>query len=83
VKLGPLDQLVLPFVPIALVFVYKAPTKSSGELMPAERPQLAASLLLNYYPHLTGRLQMNSTDGTPEIARLGTGAALLTARCDA
>ncbi|KAJ9655510.1 hypothetical protein H2201_008786 [Coniosporium apollinis] len=83
VKLGPLDQLVLPFVPIALVFIYKAPSESRSVLLPAERLQRAASLLLDHYPHLTGRLHMNATDGTPEITRLGTGAALLTAQCDA
>ncbi|PBK73851.1 hypothetical protein ARMSODRAFT_651933 [Armillaria solidipes] len=77
--LGPLDQLVAPSVPIAVVFVY---TSSPGvELIPVERLERSLTLLLDYYPHLTGRLQINSSDGTPEISRLGTGAELFVARC--
>ncbi|KAK0455065.1 transferase family-domain-containing protein [Armillaria borealis] len=78
-RLGPLDQLVAPSVPIAVVFVY---TSSPGvELIPVERLERSLTLLLDYYPHLTGRLQINSSDGTPEISRLGTGAELFVARC--
>ncbi|KAF7977913.1 hypothetical protein HWV62_2484 [Athelia sp. TMB] len=80
--LGPFDQLTSPSIPIAVVFVYKHPTSTPDvELIPVERLQHALTLLLNYYPHLTGRLQINPSDGTPEITRLGTGAELFVARC--
>ncbi|KAK0195329.1 hypothetical protein F5146DRAFT_1132817 [Armillaria mellea] len=77
--LGPLDQLVAPSVPVAVVFVY-APSPDI-ELIPVERLERSLTLLLDYYPHLTGRLQINPSDGTPEISRLGTGAELFVARC--
>lgn len=81
-RLGPLDQGVAPFIPIAVVFVYEQPTSNPDvELIPAERLQRSLSLLLDHYPHLTGRLQINSGDGTPELNRLGTGAEFLVARC--
>lgn len=78
-RLGPLDQLVAPSVPIAVVFVYTS--SPDIELIPVERLERSLTLLLDYYPHLTGRLQINSSDGTPEINRLGTGAELFVARC--
>ncbi|KAJ6607038.1 transferase family-domain-containing protein [Mycena sp. CBHHK59/15] len=71
-RLGPLDQLVAPFIPIAVVFIYEQPTSTPDvELIPVERRQRALTLLLDYYPHLTGRLQINPSDGTREITRLG------------
>ena len=83
-RLGPLDLLVAPFMPIAVVFVYQQPTSTplpNVELIPVERLQCALTLLLDYYPHLTGRLHINPSDGTREITRLGTGAELFVARC--
>lgn len=81
-RLGPLDQGVAPFIPIAVVFVYEQSTSNPDvELIPAEHLQRSLSLLLDHYPHLTGRLQINSGDGTPELTRLGTGAEFLVARC--
>jgi hypothetical protein len=38
--------------------------------------------LLDYYPHLTGRLSIDSTDRTPFINQIGVGALYRTARCD-
>ncbi|KAF7350383.1 Anthranilate N-benzoyltransferase protein 3-like protein [Mycena venus] len=82
-RLGPFDHLVPPFIPITAVFVYEKPPAPTpdAELIPIDRFQRALSLLLEYYPHLTGRLQFNSSDGTPEITRPGTGAAFLVAQC--
>src|SRR5277367_2716207 len=83
-RLGPLDLLVAPFIPIAVVFVYQQSTSTPPpdvELIPIERLQRALTLLLDYYPHLTGRLHINPSDGTREITRLGTGAELFVARC--
>ncbi|KAJ7209383.1 transferase [Mycena haematopus] len=82
-RLGPFDHLVPPFIPITAVFVYKNPlaTTLGAELIPVDRFQRALSLLLENYPQLTGRLQFNPSDGTPEITRLGTGAAFLVAKC--
>jgi hypothetical protein len=73
---------VLLFIPIAVVFVYEQSTSTPDvELIPVERFQRALTLLLDYYPHLTGRLQINPHDGTPEITSLGTCAELLVAQC--
>ncbi|KAJ7662015.1 transferase [Mycena polygramma] len=80
-RLGPFDHLVPPFIPITAVFIYKKTLASPDELIPVNRLQRALSLLLEYYPHLTGRLQFNPSDGTPEITRPGTGAAFLVAQC--
>ena len=83
-KLGPLDELVFPFVPIQNVFVYRKPAAKSSEtrLLPIERLRQALPYLLDHYPHLTGRLQFNTETHAPEISRLGTGTVLLEARCD-
>lgn len=82
-KLGPLDELVLPFVPIENVFVYRKPaTGSENQLLPIKRLRQALSYLLDYYPHLTGRLQFNPETHAPEIARFGTGAVLHEAWCN-
>lgn len=81
-KLGPLDELVFPFIPIENVFVYHKPTTTTEiEFLPIERLRQALPYLLDYYPHLTGRLQFNSETHAPEIVRLGTGAVLHEARC--
>lgn len=81
-KLGPLDEFVLPFVPIQNVFVYRKPASSETKLLPIERLRQALPYLLDHYPHLTGRLQFNPETHTPSISRLGTGAVLHEARCD-
>ncbi len=78
-RLGPLNALILPYVPIAVVLVYEQ--TADVELIPVERLECALTRLLDYYPHLTGRLQVNPSDGAAEIARLGTGAELFIARC--
>lgn len=83
-KLGPLDQLVLPFVPIALVYVYEKPALDfSSKFISVKRLQRALELLLDYYPHLTGRLQKNPSNNTYEVASLGTGAGFFVAQCSA
>ncbi|KAF2141491.1 uncharacterized protein K452DRAFT_228766 [Aplosporella prunicola CBS 121167] len=91
VRLGPFDQLGPPFVPITVVYAYKRPGTSSTEVQDANSSELisidrlarAMELLLDYYQHLSGRLQFNPSDGTPEIAHLDTGIQLLEARCSA
>lgn len=81
-KLGPLDDVVFPFVPIENVFVYRQPVTSlENSLLPINRLRQALSYLLDYYPHLTGRLQFNPETHAPEITRLGTGAVLHEAHC--
>ncbi|KAK9235728.1 transferase family-domain-containing protein [Lipomyces kononenkoae] len=76
-RLGPMDELVYPFVPIQVVFVYE----NNALFIPLERLQQALSHLLDKYPHLTGRLQFDPDKRTPEITRLGTGAEILVAQC--
>ncbi|KAJ3856977.1 transferase [Lentinula lateritia] len=78
VQLGPLDQLVAPFIPVAVVFVYEQ--SGSTETIPVQRLQRALELLLDYYPLLTGRLHI-ATDGTYEVTSLGAGSELLVAQC--
>lgn len=84
-KLGPLDCLMLPNVPISVVYVYKDPVphQTHHELIPVARLRQAMEYLLDYYPHLTGRVQVNERDGTLEITNLETGPLLLESHCDA
>jgi hypothetical protein len=51
------------------------------ELIPLDRLRRALALLLDYYPHLTGRFQLNEADHTTEITDLNSGALLLSATC--
>ncbi|KAE8164134.1 transferase family-domain-containing protein [Aspergillus tamarii] len=86
-NLGPGDHLVFPFVPIQVIFIYRnSPIKGgidskTTEIISAERLRRALSIVLDYYPHLTGRLHFNPSSKVPEIAALGTGAELLEAQC--
>src|SRR2546430_1570586 len=76
-RLGPLDQSVRPFAPRAGVFVSRQvqsspPAKANGEevaatsgvreLIPIARLLRALARLLDYYPHLTGRIAINPQD---------------------
>ncbi|KAI8998235.1 transferase [Gaertneriomyces semiglobifer] len=80
--LGPLDSLTVPIVPIAVLFVYKQQLASAdAQLIVRDQLYRALSRLLDYYPHLTGRLQFNSSDGSIEIGQLGAGADFLEAEC--
>ncbi|KAF9633308.1 hypothetical protein BFW01_g4202 [Lasiodiplodia theobromae] len=80
-KLGALDQQVFPIIPVAVVFVYDADEKSPGDTIAVDKLQRALSHLLDYYPHLTGRLHIDSTTGTRSIDRLGSGIHLHVAQC--
>ena len=82
VSLGPLDQLVAPIVPVAVVFVYRSLKDTSLQAVQAPRLQQAAELLLDYYPHLTGRLEFDPDDGAAQISNLDGGAKFFTAECD-
>ncbi|KAJ5783209.1 hypothetical protein N7457_004983 [Penicillium paradoxum] len=88
-RLGPMDHLVFPSVPIEVVFVYESPHAnlaspllSPCELLPVPKLQRALSRLLDYYPHLTGRLQFDPDSRAAEISQIGTGAELLVAHCE-
>ncbi|KAG6596047.1 Anthranilate N-benzoyltransferase protein 1 [Phytophthora cinnamomi] len=78
VLLGPLDHVAQNFTPITVVFVYR---REGGDLVPLDRLRKALSRLLDYYPHLTGRVVMDPNDRTPRIEQLGKGAKLFTAEC--
>lgn len=78
--LGPLDQLFHFATPVAAVWFYES---SSASLLPLERLHKAISRLLDYYPHLTGRLHIDPSTDIRSVDRLGTGMDLLEARCDA
>lgn len=79
-RLGPLDQQVLPFIPIANLFVFSHPDASTtAPVIDPTRLERAFQLLLDYYPHLTGRLDVDAPDSTPRLHRFGEGARLVLA----
>ncbi|GAA86663.1 hypothetical protein RIB2604_01703770 [Aspergillus luchuensis] len=84
-ELGPLDHMVLPFVPVDAVFVYRKPIPDANAddnaLIEVGRLLRALALVLDYYPHLTGRLHFDPRSHRPKIVSLGLGAELLEARC--
>jgi len=79
-RLGPLDQLVLTFIPVAVVYIYAA--SSSAPTIPIEKLCRATSLVLDTYPHLTGRIGINDIHGGAHIHSLGTGCQILEATCE-
>ncbi|OJJ04193.1 hypothetical protein ASPVEDRAFT_43655 [Aspergillus versicolor CBS 583.65] len=78
--LGPFDQLGHFATPINAVWIYEP--LPSVDLIPLERLHKAISHLLDYYPHLTGRIHINPDTDVRSITRLGTGIHLLEAYCD-
>ncbi|KAL3660366.1 hypothetical protein V7S43_014519 [Phytophthora oleae] len=82
VHLGSLDHITQNFTPITVVFVYRQEEEDlQDELIPIERFHRALETLLDYYPHLAGRIVM-SEDNSPRIERLDAGAKLVVAECD-
>ncbi|SCZ94392.1 BZ3500_MvSof-1268-A1-R1_Chr12-2g03868 [Microbotryum saponariae] len=80
--LGPLDSLVTPTIPIAILFVYTKPAHhASSSFMPLQRITQALSIVLASYPHLTGRLELHPQTGVRSITDLNKGANLLEANC--
>jgi hypothetical protein len=73
VPLGPLDSLVTPIVPVAVAYIYQAPTTDS-HVLDVSRMKRALELLLDHYPHLGGRLRLDAQTGRRKIDRLGSGA---------
>ncbi|KAJ5822558.1 Transferase [Penicillium robsamsonii] len=81
-SLGPMDHTVPARLTIEAILVYKKPTTLPDDnFLPVERLKVAVSHLLDYYPHLTGRLRQNTVSQAPEIGNLGTGAELWEAEC--
>ncbi|KAJ4252918.1 hypothetical protein NW762_010824 [Fusarium torreyae] len=80
--LGPLDHLGSPVIPVSAVWVYET---SSGCPKPVSIETLSQALsrLLDYYPQLTGRLDIDPSNGIRTISRQGTGIYLYEASCDA
>ncbi|KAM0754185.1 hypothetical protein T439DRAFT_323067 [Meredithblackwellia eburnea MCA 4105] len=86
-ELGAFDQLVLSFIPVAVVFVYDGLSSSGdsgleGSTLDVTRLCSAIQRLLDYYPHLTGRLQVDPSSGLAYIDQLGTGVEFVEATCD-
>ncbi|CAG8020350.1 unnamed protein product [Penicillium olsonii] len=85
-KIGPFDHLLPPSAVIAVVFVWRRPLDSkaatSDPIISFNLLQMALSRLLDFYPHLTGRVHINDEDGSPEINRLGAGVELSEALCE-
>jgi len=63
-------------IPTAVVFIYKA---TIHNVIPTDRLQRALARVLDYYPHLTGRLLLDKSTGSRYITKLGEGAELLLA----
>ncbi|KAL1741296.1 transferase family-domain-containing protein [Schizophyllum fasciatum] len=80
-RLGPFEQLAVPYLPVTVIFVYDIAQSGGEDLVSVSRLHQALDRLLDYYPHLTGRRCIDPLDGTTHIGRLGTGAALYTAEC--
>ncbi|KAJ6141886.1 hypothetical protein N7497_010985 [Penicillium chrysogenum] len=81
-SLGPMDHTVPATLTIEAILVYRKPTNLPDDnFLPVKRLNLAVSHLLDYYPHLTGRLQQNAVSLAPEIGSLGAGAELWEAQC--
>jgi hypothetical protein len=78
-RLSPLDQLVLTFIPVAVVYIYSA---SASKTIPIDKLCRATSLVLNTYPHLTGRIGIDEKHGGAHIHSLGTGCEILEATCE-
>ncbi|EGO51344.1 hypothetical protein NEUTE1DRAFT_132326 [Neurospora tetrasperma FGSC 2508] len=82
-RLGPLDHFAHTAVPTDLVYVYEKPDfLQARDFIPIARLHDAISTLLNYYPHLTGRLAVDPSNGVRSITKLGTGVSLFEASCD-
>ncbi|OGM49934.1 hypothetical protein ABOM_001582 [Aspergillus bombycis] len=79
--LGPFDQLGHFATPINVVWIYES--SSAIGLIPLERLRNAISRVLDYYPHLTGRMRIDPTTEVRSMASLGSGVHLLEAYCDA
>ncbi|KAI2968463.1 hypothetical protein CBS147323_4248 [Aspergillus niger] len=80
--LGPFDHLLPPFAAIAVVFVWRQPREASFPMISFNLLHTALARLLDFYPHLTGRVNINDKDKTPEIRQLGEGAELHSAVCE-
>ncbi|KAE8140519.1 hypothetical protein BDV38DRAFT_290238 [Aspergillus pseudotamarii] len=80
--LGPFDQLLHFGIPVSAVWIYESSSSSAG-LIPVERLRNAISRLLDYYPHLTGRLRIDPNTDVRSMTRLSTGVHFLEAYCDA
>lgn len=79
-RLGPLDLMMAPYPPVAILFVYRKP--AAQPLLCLDRLQLAMRALLDYYPQLTGRLHLDAAeDGVPLIRDMGAGAEFRAAEC--
>ncbi|KAJ5123936.1 uncharacterized protein N7515_007761 [Penicillium bovifimosum] len=82
-KLGPLDYTVPASLTIGAIFVYQRPASiPQNVLLRVDRLKDAAAILLDYYPHLTGRLQENPASRVAEIVQIGAGVELWEANCD-
>lgn len=77
--LGPFEHIGSFTMPISTVWVYES---SLPSLIPVEQLTAALRRLLDHYPHLTGRLAMDSGTGTRYVDRLGSGMHLFEASCD-
>lgn len=79
--LGPFDQVYHFATPVKVIRIYESVEHKT--LAPVPRLQQALALLLEYYPHLTGRLRVDRLTGVRSVVDMGAGMHLLDARCEA
>ena len=79
--LGPFDQVYHFSTPVKVIHIYESPEHE--KLVPLPRLKQALELLLERYPHLTGRLRVDRLTGVRSIVGMSTGMHLVDARCEA
>ena len=62
--LGPCDHLLPPFAAIAVVFVWQQPRETGAPIISFNLLHTALARLLDFYPHLTDRMHINTKDKT-------------------
>jgi hypothetical protein len=79
-NLGPLDQLGSATTSTSAVYIYESSAQVS---QPIEITKLRKALqyLLDSYPHLTGRLNVDPTSNRRTLRDFGSGVDLIEARC--
>ncbi|CAO1627058.1 unnamed protein product [Sympodiomycopsis kandeliae] len=81
--LGPFEYTMTPLIPTSIIYLYEKSDGAASEVVPVARLKKATEILLDYYPHLTGRFDVEQRDRTPQVSHLGQGALFCVAECSA
>lgn len=77
--LGPLDQPVTHFIPIAVALVFPPSSSNDEPVISAHKLRNALKLVLERYPIFSGRLSRQA-DASYQISNLDVGASFITAQ---